>query len=177
MQKARENGITLVELLLVIIIMGFASSLAVPVLSSLDNLKLELVSRELQRAIRFAHSESTRTGITYGLSIENADSRVRLYKYATAVDYNVYDPVEKQPYDLYFGTTEQPVTLSSKSIKFESSAINTQNYIAFAAGNGTPVSNNVGNASLLEYADIVLSYNGYSVKLSISPVSAMVTLQ
>lgn len=175
--KKHEQGFSLMEMLLVVFIMSIVASVAVPTLSSLDELQLELISRDLQQAIRFAQSESIRTGHTHGIAFENTDTRVRLYRYDTAIDYGVIQPVEKQAYELYFGTDKQPVSISSKSFQFESSGLNSQNTISFSAGSGVPVSSNVGSANLLEYAHIELSYNGNTVTLTVSPISGRVTLQ
>lgn len=177
MQKKCEHGFTLVEVLLVIIIMSVVASVAVPTLSSLDNMQLERVSRELQRAYRFARSEAIRTGISHGVDLVESDKRFRLYKYDTGIEYSVYKPLEKQPYDLYFGTDDQPVSVGAKLIKFSSLSLNSKNSISFAAGSGTPVFHDNASMSILEYASIELSYNGNISTVTIAPISGRVTLE
>lgn len=177
MLKKYEQGFTLLEVLLVVIIMSVVASVAVPTLSSLDAMQLELVSRELQRAFRFARSEAVRTGYSHGVDLVESDTRFRVYKYDTGIDYSVYQPLEKQAYDLYLGTDEQPVKISAKSIKFLSLSLNSQSSISFAAGSGTPVSDSTGSVSLLEYASFELSFNGNIATISIAPITGRVTLQ
>lgn len=172
-----EQGMTLVEVLLVVIIMSVVASVALPVFSSLDGLQLEVVGRKLQRAIRFARSEAIRTGFSHGVDFVESDTRLRLYKYDAGIDYGVYKPIDRQPYDLYFGTDAQPVSISTKSIKFDSLSLNSQNHIVFSAGSGVPSSANIGSTKLLESASIEMNYRGNVVTLRIAPVTGRVTLE
>lgn len=177
MQEKGEQGMTLVEVLLVVIIMSVVASIALPVFSSLDHMQLELQSRKLLRAIRFARDEAIRTGYSHGVDFVESDTRMRLYKYDSGIDYSVYKPIERQPYELFFGTNSQPVSISDKSIKFASLTLNSQNHIVFAAGTGVPSSANVGSTNLLETASIEMGYRGDVITLKVAPITGRVTLE
>lgn len=177
MLKKREQGVTLLEVLLVVVLMSVAASVAVPTFRALDDLQLELVGREVQRMIRFARSEAVRTGLAYGIEFSENDTRLRLYKHDSPKNYSVYHPVDRQIVNMIFAGSEQPVSISSKSIKFESLIINSQDDIVFTAGTGVPVSDSIGSTHLLEQASIELSHNANVLLIEIAPLSGRVTLQ
>ncbi len=106
---ASERGISLLELLIVVSILGIAAAVAVPGFSSTKPYELNLAADEIAQALRFARSESMRTGRTYGVHLNPAYRRIRVFQAdlstspATAV-YNVYHPVTKKLYSLDFDT-------------------------------------------------------------------------
>lgn len=109
MRELRSHGVTLVELLLVIAILGVAAAVAIPGLRSGDPQRLELAAEEFANAIRFARSEALRTGEPRGF-LQNASSkRIRVFRPDTStspwtLNYDVYHPVSKQLYDIDLNT-------------------------------------------------------------------------
>ena len=60
MRKSRSHGVTLVELLVVISILGVVALVAIPDFSSSKPAQLDLAANEFAAAMRFARSESMR---------------------------------------------------------------------------------------------------------------------
>jgi prepilin-type N-terminal cleavage/methylation domain-containing protein len=102
-----ERGISLLELLIVVSILGIAAAVAVPGVSNTDPYQLELAADEIAQALRFARSESIRTGESFGVSLNPSTRQIRVFRSdrntnpATA-DYRVYQPVTKKTYLLDF---------------------------------------------------------------------------
>jgi prepilin-type N-terminal cleavage/methylation domain-containing protein len=105
MRELRSHGVTLVELLIVIAILGVAAAVAIPGLSSSDPQTLDLAAEEFANAMRFARSEAIRTGEPHGFRGDASNQRIRVFSLDTGtspwtVNYDVYHPVSKKPYDI-----------------------------------------------------------------------------
>lgn len=175
----KERGMTLLEALLAVVIISTLASIAVPMLSVVQVRQLDRIANEFVQAVRFAQSEAIRTGIPYGFNVFSNDTALILYSHGGSwAIANVYHPIRKTQYSMSFGTSENPVVITSKAIKFDSLSVNYQTYITFAAGTGIPVSTGaVGAKKLLEYANFTFAYGGHTATVNIAPISGTVTVQ
>jgi len=103
MRVLRSHGVTLVELLVVVAILGIVALAAIPFLTTAGPQRLDAAVQACADAIRFARSESLRTGTPYGFSVSTVEQRIRLYRADTGTSpptpvYDVYHPVTKQLY-------------------------------------------------------------------------------
>ena len=121
MMETPQRGHTLTEALVVLTILGIVAAAAIPSLSSTDQLELELVTEEFAAAMRFARSESIRTGQPHGFRFLSNQYRIRVFTADTSGSpwtwvWDVYGPVTKQLYDYTFPAslagTATPVTHS-----------------------------------------------------------------
>ena len=60
-----EKGFTLIELILVLVIIGFLTSLVAPAITSLAGLKLKTATRKMAAGLRYARSQAVTTGSEY----------------------------------------------------------------------------------------------------------------
>ena len=172
-----QKGYTLIEVLVVVAVLSVAAMVAVPSFSSSDARYLDIAATEFADTLRFARSEAIRTGLAHGVNLDNSDTRFRVYRYNGTVDYSVYHPIDRQPFQIDFGTLRNPVTISSKAIKFEDLSVNFQSNISFAAGTGIPGSSSAGSNKLLEYANFVLEYGDHQHTVTLSAIGGQVTVQ
>ncbi len=99
-----QVGYTLVELVITVTIIGVIAAVAVPASSSGSDKRLQLAAEEFAAAMRFARTESIRTGEPHGFRQQSSAKRIRVFRLdqstspATLV-YDVYHPVDKQLYD------------------------------------------------------------------------------
>jgi type II secretion system protein H len=104
-----EHGYTLAEILVVVAILGVAASIAIPDISTTNPGKLELAAEEFAQAMRFARSEAIRTGQPRGFRQQSAAKRIRVFRPDTGtspwtLNYDVYHPLSKHPYDIDLNT-------------------------------------------------------------------------
>ena len=99
-----QAGYTLTELVIVVTILGVIAAVAVPATSSSTDSKLDLAASEFAAAMRFARSESMRTGEPHGFRQQSGAKRIRVFRLDTGTSpatlvYDVYHPIDKQLYD------------------------------------------------------------------------------
>ena len=108
MRVTTQQGYTLVELVIVVGIIALIAAIAIPAATSTSSDKqLELAAAEFASAIRFARSESIRTGEPHGFRFLTDQYRVRVFTADTSGSpwtwvWDVYHPVRKQLYDYTF---------------------------------------------------------------------------
>ena len=104
MQRS-QRGYSLPELLAVVIILGIATAVAIPNVSTTNLDQLELTAEEVADVVRFARSESIRTGEPHGFFSDLPNKRIRVFRADMATNppnpvYEVYHPVSKKLYDI-----------------------------------------------------------------------------
>lgn len=164
-----NRGYTLLELVIVISLLALIAAIAAPGMSETDE-ELDLAAQNFAEAIRFARSESIRTGEPHGFRFLPNQYRIRVFRTDTSGSpwtwiYDVYHPVTKQLYDytfppeltgstppvtqspVYRGTCDRPATI-------------------YFDANGTPWCLEPENVLLVDYRlDIVVGYGLASINL------------
>ncbi len=181
MSARLEHGVTLIELLIVISLLAVIAAVAIPNYSSDDTTQLEIAAANVVGAIRFAQSEAIRTGESYGIVADMASQSLRVYRVDTSVDpavlrFDNHDPLTKQLYELKFSATESEVIMTDADFMFVGASSPTD-YLGFSGGTGVPADADVGKLRMLDSAYVRLSYKNNARTISISPLTARVTVQ
>ena len=105
MRKSRSNGVTLVELLVVVSILGIVALVAIPDFSSSNPQTLDLAAEDFANAMRFARSEALRTGEPHGFKQPMNTKRIKVFRPDTGtspwtVNFDVYHPISKKLYSI-----------------------------------------------------------------------------
>lgn len=103
----RQSGFALVELVVVIGLLAVIAAIAYPSLSSDKSRDLDMAATNFAAAIRFARTESIRTGEPHGFRFLVNQYRIRVFRADTQVTpwtwiWDVYHPVDKVLYDYTF---------------------------------------------------------------------------
>ena len=177
----RPAGYSLVELLVVAGLLALIAAAAIPALTSSDDYELDRAALEVADGIRYAHAESIRRGIPYGVLANPSSDRIDLYwldesgSSPTPV-YDVPNPQTKQLYSIDFSADAGGPDVATAFFKFEGLAF-PQSFVGFSANTGTPKYRGISSVYLLETGYITLSLDGLTRTISVSPVTGRVTIQ
>ena len=131
-----------------------------PTPSSVTGRKLDVAASEVASAIRYAHSESWRTGQPHGFEQPAGTERIRVFRLDTGATppvpvYDIYHPVTRQLYDIDLdGLSSAAVDSIALSASYRSACTQPER-IAFDM-NGTPWCTNPDTV-LLESFELTLS--------------------
>jgi Tfp pilus assembly protein FimT len=173
-----QHGLSYIEIVLVVIILGVVATSAMPMLSSNDLAKLDNAANEVASAIRFAQTEAIRTKSSYGINTDTTNERLRVYRLSgTTPTYNIYHPIDKKLYDIQMKTDSYVagVNLVSASFVFSGASTSTA-YLDFSA-EGNPKVTSAGVDYLLTSGAITLSFSNQQRVISIAPMTGRVTIQ
>lgn len=175
----KQQGLTLLEMTIVITIITLSAAVALPQLSTTDTYPLDTAARELAEAIRFTRAESIRTGIPHGIYISSFTDTAKVYSNPSGTPtYDVYHPVDKKLYTLNFKTDAATthVYLLSYSIYY-TGVFGLRPYIGFSS-HGIPKYYEFGSDHMLNGdATITLSYASHTRNVLVSPMTGRVTIQ
>ena len=76
--RGRCGGFTLIELILVLVIIGFLTALVAPAITSMTGLKLKTAARRTAAGLRYARSQAIATGCDYQVvfNLENGEMSI-----------------------------------------------------------------------------------------------------
>ena len=166
----RELGLSLLELVIVVAILGIVAVVAIPNLSSTDPARLDLAAEEFASAMRFARSEAMRLGSPRGFRQKSDKNKIRVFRPDTSKSpwtpiYDVYHPVSKQLYDV--DLDEHPFARAGNMShnRVYRGTCNTPRKVHF---------DNAGVPRCLDPATVLLER--YDVTLTLGPHTRVVTL-
>ena len=139
----RQVGYTLTELMIVVTILAIVAAIVVPAATSTGSDKeLQLVAEEFAAAMRFARSESIRTGQPHGFRFLTNQHRIRVFSADTEASpwtwvWDVYHPVSKQLYDYRF-PADLAVTTTPVAHSYVYRGNCNRNGVIYFNANGTP---------------------------------------
>jgi len=175
----KPRGFTLVETLVVMFILGIITSVVLPELSSRNSYELDLASRNLTDAIRFAREETIRTGVVHGLDYTQASDLLQVYRVDSGGthQYDVYHPVDKQLLWLDYSATgnQAPVKLLSVTLRYGGN-LTDRNALEFDTY-GTPRYLNGTGYEMLDTGEFKLSDGTQNRKIIVSSMTGRVTIQ
>ncbi len=180
MRELRSQGITLLETLIVVSLLGIVAVVAIPGFRSAEPQRLELAAQTFAQAMRFARSEAIRLGRPVGFRQQNAQKRMRVYNLDTSTSpwtliYDVYHPVSKKIYDIKLDDhpLAQADTVTNNRV-FRGSCDNFSN--VYFDPNGVPFCANPETV-LVEQFDITLTLGGHSRVVMLDGITGRVTVQ
>ena len=179
----RCRGVTVTELLVVVVILGIIALVAVPDFQSRDPLKLDLAAAQVAEAIRFARSETRRTGEAHGLTISQVTQKVTLHRYDVSTSpisqiATLYHPITKQLYDFNVNThpSTAGVVIGNSQDIFNYKGLGRRRSLIFDS-NGTPMWITGGQPYGLSDATVVLSLGNHQRNVEVASITGRVTVQ
>lgn len=169
---------------MVVAIVGIVAVAAIPDLRSGDDIRLELAAQEIAQALRFARSESVRTGEVHGVQISENTQRVVVYKADMATSpvgmaSILYHPVAKQPFDFDLDThpLAKGVRITNTQSPFLYATGRRKNLLFTATGIPYWIVNSSGITYPLEDGMIQLGYGNGSRTVAVAPITGRVLVK
>lgn len=128
---ARQAGFTLVELLVVLVIMGMMTMMAVPAAGSGYEQRLDLVELQVRDALARAQALARSTRTPHGVVFDTASDRFAVVDSSGSA---VIDPLTRGDYIIDFDRPDQP-----RAIDFLSATFGANGHAAIFDGQGLPV--------------------------------------
>ncbi len=174
-----RSGFSIAEVLVAVVILAIIGVVFVGNHSGLDDgMTLEIGVSEVVGALRFARSETMRTGEVHGARVESSTGRIRVYRLDTGasppVEVNdVYHPVDKKLYDVVLGgrSFTRGVRITSSQFRFGGDPTAYES-VAFERS-GIPVSSL--DLKLMDSGNVGLDFRGISAAVTLDPQSGRVS--
>lgn len=174
------SGYSLPELLVVVMILGIAASVAIPNIAATSPTRLDLAAEEFAQAIRYARSEAIRTGEPRGYQQQSVAKRIQIFRADTStspwtLNYDVYHPVSKKLYDVDLNTHSFAGAGNLSQIATFRGTCNNPNNVYFDA-NGIPRCADP-ETILVEQFDVTLNLGNHTRVVTLNGITGRVTIQ
>jgi prepilin-type N-terminal cleavage/methylation domain-containing protein len=177
--KQNQQGFSLLEMSIVVLILSIIAAIAMPNLASTDPVKLDIAAKTVATAIEFAQAESIRTKIPHGIFTDATNELISVYSLpGSSPVYNIYHPVDKKLYTIQLKTDAfvAGVNLVSANFAFVG-PFSSPNNLDFNTEGYPKYSVPFGNDYMLTSGTITLSYQGRQRIVSIASSTGRVTIQ
>ena len=99
LENRRQAGVTLIELLAIVVVMGFLAAIAVPAASVSYERKMDVLQLEVQDAIDHAQSLAYHTGLKHAVRLDTSAQWIAV---VNEVGAPVVDPLTRKPFVVRF---------------------------------------------------------------------------
>ncbi len=179
-----QHGFSLLELLIVVTILGIAAAVAIPDFSTHDVYKLDLAAEKIAESIRYARSESLRTGQIHGVEISQNTQRTVVYKAdltttPVSMDSILYHPLSKQPLDFNVdsSTMTEGVNISNAQDPFFYAMGRRKNLLFDASGVPIWIVSSTSSTYILQDGAVQISFGNHNRVVKIAQITGRVTVQ
>lgn len=178
--RRRQQGISLLEMTLVVFIIGALAAAVLPGLAADDPQRLQLAANEAAAALRFARGEALRTGSPHGVRLRPSPPALEVFRLDTAGStpveiFDVRHPLTRYLYRLALDTAPfAPGTILQADFRFSAGGA-AQAAVAFDH-RGEPVSP-LDLAPLHQPGHLQAARRGLAIAVSLDTVTGRVSRQ
>jgi len=161
-------GFTLIELMIVLVIMGVAAAIAVPMISSAGSMQIRAASNMLAADLEYAKSAAISRGEYFSVVFDKTTETYRIEDENGAV---ISHPVRKQfDYEVNFQEESRLNRVDIVDADFDGASAVTFDYL------GSPSSGTPGSLAPLNSGVVTLEAGGITKTVSVEPVTGFVSI-
>jgi len=165
---------TFAEVLVVVVVLGIASAVVLPQVSSHDDLNTAAAARAVMADLLYAQNRAIAMQKTHYVSFDSTNQQYTLYDSMSPADI-LQHPVNLNNYTMTFGQTSQNNV--AQNVALTSASFNGQTTIAFDEM-GVPYSYSAGTLTALSQSGtIVLTGGSYSLTISVAQDTGDIAVQ
>ena len=169
--RRASRGFTLIEILVVVVIIGIASAIILPQISSRDDLRAASAARALMADLLYAQNRSIALQKMQGVQFNTATNSYQVVDLSSGAAVVITHPVNQTPYLVTLGTG------SLSNVTLASPTFDTQTTVAFDAM-GVPYSWSAGSgAAALVAGSVQVKAGTNKLTVTVAPYSGEVTVQ
>mgnify|MGYP000064705548 CR=1 FL=1 len=168
-QNAKTRiGFTLIELMIVLVIMGVAAAIAVPMISSAGSMQIRAASNMLAADLEYAKSMAISKGEYFSVVF---DKTAETYQIQDETGTVISHPVRKQfDYRVDFQNESRLNRVDLVDANFDGFSAVTFDYL------GSPLCSTPGTLAPLNSGVVTLEAGGITKKVSVEPVTGYITV-
>ncbi len=173
-------GYSLLEITIVVFILGLIALAVTPDFSSTDPARLDAAAKQFASAMRFARSESIRSGTPYAFRQTTSDQRIRVARMDDTsspwtLSYDVYHPVSKKLYEIDLNRQSETAQIAlQRDVSFSAACNKTANM--YFDKNGSPWCTDPEDIAMQQYT-LTFSLGSLIRVISIDAITGRVTVQ
>ncbi|MDH5631907.1 MAG: prepilin-type N-terminal cleavage/methylation domain-containing protein [Gammaproteobacteria bacterium] len=175
----KQAGISLIEMLAVVIVLGLAASVVTPNFAATNPARLEVAAEEVAQALRYARNRAISMGSPVGYVYESSSYRMRVFNINTAMSpwapvYDIYHPVSKKLYDIDVSAIPSAAVSNNSQSVVHIGSCNAMDQLYFDS-QGMAWCTNPDTTAVREFK-VVLSLDGFSRTVTLNGRSGRVTI-
>lgn len=181
--QLKNLGLTLWELLLVIIVLLVLATLAIPTDKSSESYKIDLAASQLAKAFEYARELAIRTTSYHGVDINYSTEAIQVFQYGSqlpplSADI-ILEPLSKNAYSYQINTDtfSLGVVISNTSHPFQFKGLPSNQSSILFNDKGEPFYLSGSTIYSLTQGVTRLTYGVFSRLVIINPISGLVTIQ
>ncbi len=169
--RHRKRGFTLVELIVVVVILGIAALLAIPMVSNAADIQVRAAGNRIAADIDYAKSLAITHQQSYAVVFDPSGESYEIHVDPTGTDTVIDHPVNPGTFVVGFSAVSSLAQVDLVSADFDSDITNaiTFDYL------GSPYSGK-GTASPLNSGQITLQADNFTLVVDVEPVTGYVTI-
>lgn len=167
-QPGNTSGFTLVEILMVVMILGIAVTIVIPMVNDTSDMQVTSAARQIASTLMYAQTASISTQQQYRVVF---DTGTNSYEVQDSLGAVIADPVAGSPYRI-----EYPNNARTRSLTIETADFDGSNAVWFDRL-GAPYGGASDGSTYLGSGQVVVRMRDTAMTVRVEPVTGRITVQ